>query len=491
MTAEGESRSLSRQSLHVLLGRGAGFIFSFAIPLVIVRVLEPDIFGQYKQYFLIANTFVQIADIGLPASLFYFLPGNADRKPQFVAGVSLVLGFVALLGSSAAWLAGDVLAGWLQAPELASVMPLLGIFAGLRLITQYAESLPLIEQRSGTAGIVAFGSEFLKAGCLIGGALVGQSLLAIAWASVIYGMLRLAYQVSYTLWLYGRSLFSLSRQVIRQTLRYSLPFGAAAVLSTLLRYIHEFYVAAETDPSTFAVYAIGCFNIPLTFLLYSTLADVALIRVTEYYKRGQHDQAHLLFRSVQRRLGACFIPAFAFIAAFAEPTITVLFTNQYVAAAPIMIAYSSGMLLYTFADHVILRAYSETTFILKANAIGLLFTTTFVVVLYQTFGLPGAALGYVVGLLSQRLAGLWRISRLLGQSMRDLVPVRDLAKMIGVAGIAASLARLGVEDLAPIKAILVGGGILSAVYALLVWYADILNDEEKDRLIRFVRRLTL
>jgi O-antigen/teichoic acid export membrane protein len=72
--------SLLRQSTALLLGRGLGFVFSFAVPLILVRALDQSTFGQYKQYYLIATTAAQAGALGLPLSLFYFLPAEGARR---------------------------------------------------------------------------------------------------------------------------------------------------------------------------------------------------------------------------------------------------------------------------------------------------------------------------------------------------------------------------------------------------------------------------
>lgn len=487
MSSDGTPESLSRQSIFLLAGRGVGFVFSFAIPLVLVRLLQPEMFGQYKQYMLIAATFIQVADLGLPASLFYFLPGSHRSRPLFVSGVTAVLALVAAAATVLAWLGGPMIAGWLDAPELASVMPILGLYASLLLLSKYGESLPVIEKQPRTAGAVAFAAEFLKASCLIVGALVGQSLVAIAWASVVYGGLRLLWQVGYSLWLYGRRLFALSIRAIKRALRYAFPFAVASLLSTSLTYLHQYYVAARTDPATFAVYAIGCFNIPLTFVLYSTVVDVALVRMSEYFKESRHDATASLFRDLQIRLGVVFIPAFVFVAVFAKPIISVLFTDQYLAAAPVLVAYWSSVVWFTFADHAVLRSYDDTRFILAANAVGLLASAIAVVAFYEAAGLWGAALGYVAGLAVQRCAGIWRIAGLLGRGALDIVPFRKLFKT-GLAATAAVVpVSLLVSDLSSLAAIVIAMPCFAVLYGAAIWFSGVPTRHDKERLLRFLR----
>src|SRR5207247_3275207 len=115
--------SLLRQSTALLIGRGLGFVFSFAVPLILVRALDQSTFGQYKQYYLIATTAAQIGALGLPWSLFYFLPAEGARRGRYVTGAVSLLSLLGLVVFLLAVLFGPRLASWLSVLALGRVMP--------------------------------------------------------------------------------------------------------------------------------------------------------------------------------------------------------------------------------------------------------------------------------------------------------------------------------------------------------------------------------
>jgi O-antigen/teichoic acid export membrane protein len=368
-------------------------------------------------------------------------------------------------------------------------MPLLAVYTALMLVTHFAEDLAVIERRAVTAGVVVFLAEAIRAGMLIGAVLTWNTLEAIAWASVAYGLLRVVYVTSHATYLYGRSLLQVTRQLFVAQLWYSVPFGIAVIVETAQVYLHQYFVAGVSNPATFAIYAIGCFQLPVAHIVYAAIADVALVRTTTYYRVGDVGGGRRLYKTVVRVLSAFFIPAYVFMVTFATLIVSVLFTASYLAAVPVLIVFSLMLLAFPFADHVVLRAHDQTRFILLANVGGLAVNAILLVPMYRAFGITGAAGSYVVGLLTVRIAGLLRVSSLLGESGWVLLPLRSMAVSFLYAGLSAAAAAVAVRSLLGLPALLLGGLVFGGVYMALAWYGRLLTEGEKARVIGYLHGL--
>ncbi len=481
--------SLLRQSTALLIGRGLGFAFSFGVPLILVRALDQSTFGQYKQYYLIATTAAQIGALGLPWSLFYFLPAEGARRGRYVTGALSLLSLLGLVVFLLAVLFGPRLANWMSAPDLGRVMPLLGLYAALTLSTQFAEDLAVIEQRPRTAAAMLFLSEASRVSLLVGAVLVWGTIQAIAWASIVHALLRGAYLACYSAHLYGRHLKDVTPSVCVDLLRYAIPFGGAVAVETAQGYLHQYYVAGVSPPAMFAVYAVGCFQVPIANIVYTGVADVALVRATEYAKGGEGEALVRLYRDVVRLLSAFFVPTYLFVMVFASVTIRVLFTASYLAATPVLLVFATTLLLLPPADHIILRAKAETRFILLADLAGLALTALLLLPLYRVFGLAGAAAAYVIGAAVVRGLGLLRVRWLLTEPWKRILPLRALGAIALSAGIAAAAAVASTRSLAPVPRLLVGAAVLGIIYLLLAWHLNVLTKEERRRVTRYLGRL--
>ena len=76
-------------------------LIQFSIPLILVRIFSVEEFGHFKLFWLLANTVMLFATMGLPNSLMFFLPrSDYDARRAFIfqtMAVLLFTGFVAAI----------------------------------------------------------------------------------------------------------------------------------------------------------------------------------------------------------------------------------------------------------------------------------------------------------------------------------------------------------------------------------------------------------
>src|ERR1044071_4638125 len=94
------SDSTCKPALLLTSGRVLGFLSTFFIPVVLVRVFDPVDFGTYRQLFLIYTTIFFAAQFGMAESLYYFMPLNPAQGSRYVVNaiVALVMAGVICFG---------------------------------------------------------------------------------------------------------------------------------------------------------------------------------------------------------------------------------------------------------------------------------------------------------------------------------------------------------------------------------------------------------
>src|SRR5688572_18893107 len=95
-------RSLTAQAFWLLLAKTLGFMFAFALPVLLTRSLSQSEYGLFKQVFLIITTAVALLSLGFGMSSFYYLPREDDpaRRGQVILNIllfNLLVGSVACL----------------------------------------------------------------------------------------------------------------------------------------------------------------------------------------------------------------------------------------------------------------------------------------------------------------------------------------------------------------------------------------------------------
>src|SRR6201985_3614168 len=97
------------QSAPLVCSRVLSAALTFALPLVLARLLAPEAFGTYKQFFLIIATLQLTGQLGLTQSLYYFMPRGGRERGAFVSQSFLSLTVLGVLFGAALWLAAPLL----------------------------------------------------------------------------------------------------------------------------------------------------------------------------------------------------------------------------------------------------------------------------------------------------------------------------------------------------------------------------------------------
>jgi hypothetical protein len=159
-------------ALWLVVGRTVGFVATFAVPLVLVRLFDQATFGTYKQLFVIYATLFGLAQLGVAESLYFFVPKRPAEAGRHAANAIVTLALAGAGCAVAVTLAAPRSARWLSNPDLAAALPLLGVFLGLMLASALFEIVLVARGRYRTAAWTYAASDVLRAGFLVLPALI-------------------------------------------------------------------------------------------------------------------------------------------------------------------------------------------------------------------------------------------------------------------------------------------------------------------------------
>ena len=75
-----------------------------------------------------------------------------------------------------------------------------------------------------------------------------------------------------------------------------MPFGAAMALAIPQQNAHLYMVAGAVAPAVYALYRVGCFQLPVVDLLYTPTSEVLMVRLGELDKQGRLEEGVVAFR---------------------------------------------------------------------------------------------------------------------------------------------------------------------------------------------------
>jgi len=462
----------SRPTLQLVVGRSIGVAASFAIGVVLARLFDPAAFGVYKQFFLLYATLYGVLQLGMAESLYYFVPKGEASTGRYVGNAMATLAMVGLACTAGLYVARPAIAGWLT-PELAANVLPLGLFLTCMLTSTVLE-IVLISRRRHVAAAVTYAiSDVVRTLLFIAPALFFVSLRAVFIGAAAFAAVRLAATIV-ALWrAFGRELrIDLSRW--REQLAYALPFAAAVGIEVVLVNFHQYVVAARFDPATFAIYAIGCLQIPLYDLIVTSTVNVLMVRMAGT-PRGE--AALALWHDTVSRLAFLIFPLAALLIIGSRELIVGLFTETYASSVPIFVLWTLTMLPAVMAVDAVLRVYAQTRFLLVMNLVRLGCVAGLIGASLSAFGLTGAVLVTLVALAVTKTLGLLRIAALLDVGVRRALPWRRLAGITAITLVSIAPAvwvRLSVAW-PPLATFVAAAAVYTAVYGLLSYGLSVIS----------------
>lgn len=431
MSLKPRNQSLSFQSLILIMGRVLSLPIGFLLPIIMVRYFNPTEFGQYRQLFIIYYAIQSFLDLGISQGIIYFLPKDPERKREHMASFLVLQGMIVLLQMGLFYYAQEEIAlVFTKEVAVAGFIPLIGISLGIWTFSNNLEMLLIAEKKTTHASIFIFFSNGIKSLIIILVILGGGDLRDLLFTYAMVGGLRLVWLVWYlTKNQYFRLNFELFSVICKSQLKYCLPLGMALIINSLIDYSHQLIVSNQLTAADFAVYSIGCFQVPFIGIVTLSVSRVALVKLVELHEKGMINQFVQVVANSIRKMALIFIPLFALFWVTAEEFIILLYTPQYSESVHVFRVFIWILPTATFMVEYIPRAIGESRYIFKVNVMTLVFNIIAVFMLLYWFGIIGAALGFVLSRVFRKVLCLIFLSKQLNVSAASFIPVKELLRI--------------------------------------------------------------
>src|SRR5262249_25440517 len=113
------------------------------------------------------------------------------------------------------------------------------------------------------------------------------------------------------------------------------------------------------DPADFAIYSVGCFQVPLLGMLSTSFASAINPDLARHKETGNNRAILRLWVEVMHKLALFSVPVFALLFVLRREFITVLFTANYEASVPIFAVNLITMLIWITVHLHMLRPFDQ------------------------------------------------------------------------------------------------------------------------------------
>ena len=489
--------SLTQRAVWLITAKTLAFASSFLLPLILVRQMSLTEFGLYKQAFLVAGSVVTIFPLGFAMSAFYFLPREEARKGEVVFNILITYLVIGVLSCLLFTLAPGLLLEIFNSAELATYSPLIGLVLLFWLASSFLEYVVVANGDVRLASALVVVVQISRVTLLIGAAVLFCSLRALLLAALFHGVIQMAMTVWYLAVRFPGFWRHWSWDLLRAQLAYALPLGAAGLLAIAQDDLHNYIVSHRFDPATYAIYAVGCMQIPLLLVFRDSVGTVMIARVSALRQEGGTREILQLTVRMLRKLAVILFPLYFLLMVTGHELITVLFTPRYSQSWPIFainLTFIPSLFLATAYDPI-LRAYPEHFgFLLKVRAVLAVILFTGLIWATGRFGLLGAISVVVAVSMTERMVVGFKVTRILELTASDWVLVKDVGWVL-LAAVAAALVavvtRAAMVPTSPLAMLMTTGVVFVLAYAAALTRLSILAPEELKFIDRQLERLGL
>lgn len=351
--------SLKSQSAWILLAKITGFAISFLLPLLTVRFLTTDKVGVYRQAFQFITNAAAILPLGFSMSAYYFLNrGEALRKPTIlnILLFNFVVGGIVCAGL---FLFPQLLGNLYNSSEMTALAPKIGVVIWLWIFSAFLEAAAVANKEPRAATVFIILAQLTKTVLMAGAVVIFSTVEAFIYAAMIQAALQTAILLFYLKSRFPRFWREFDPRFFREQLFYALPFGLAGILWTLQTDLHTYFVGNRFSNSEYAIYSIGCFQLPLLSMLGESAGVVLISRMSELQALGEKREIVTLTARAMQKLAFFYFPSYVFLFITASVFITTLFTDKYAASVPIFLVNLTILPFDIWIIDPIVRAYKE------------------------------------------------------------------------------------------------------------------------------------
>ncbi len=426
---EQQKTSLKNQSAWLLFAKVVGFVFSFLLPLLVVRYLTQDKVGLYREAFLVIVNVAAILPLGFSMSAYYFLARETERRGAAIFNILAFNFVVGGLACLALFCFPQIVGSIFKNAEMTALAPKIGVVIWLWIFSTFLETVAIANREARTATVFIIFAQFSKTFLMVSAVMLFATVEAFLYAAMLQGALQALILLIYLNSRFPKFWTDFRPAFFVEQMKYAVPFGLVGVLWILQTDIHNYFVAHKFSSAEFAIYAYGCFQVPLIAMLAESVASVLIPKMSELEAKNDTAEMIRLTTRAMQKLSFFYFPIYVFLIITAQTFIVTLFTKNYLASVPILLINLTLLPFSILITDPIVRAYRNLgrfLLILRIFVLaGLISTLYFGLQYLDMRGMIAVAIG---AMLIEKIFAETVIVRKIGFGVKDFHLLKNTVK---------------------------------------------------------------
>jgi O-antigen/teichoic acid export membrane protein len=316
-----------------------------------------------------------------------------------------------------------------RSDELTRLAPLIGIVIWIWVFSTFLETVAIANQEARIATLFIITAQFTKTLLMGAAVLTFATVESFLYAAIVQGALQTLILLNYLRSRFPDFWREFDPRFFREQMVYALPFGIAGILWMAQNDIHNYFVGYKFSSAEFAIYAYGCFEVPLISMLSESVTSVLIPRMNALQKENDTDEMIRLTARAMQKLAFLYFPIYVFLMITSRTFIITLFTKEYEASSAIFVVNLTLLPFSILITDPIVRSFKELGRMFLLTRI--LVLCTLIAVLYLSLGslsLTGVIAVAVGAIVLEKLIAETMVIRKLGLGWQHLPLLKNIAK---------------------------------------------------------------
>lgn len=382
--------SLTSRSIVLIFARLSNYAVLLLSPLFLVRILDIETYGLYREFTLYALLAVTILSFGIKGNLLYFIPKDDSNEKAYVSNSIFLILISSLIGLIFIQVFSSTIASNLSFNYIDIMSMYIFFYLNLDII----ESFWLAKKRSDYVFYYSTVTLVTRMVVIILSAYMTRNIHDIIFAMTVTEAVKFSALLLW--WTFKQKLsFRFNVNLARKQLTYIVPLGVGGVIAAVNLKFGSVYISTMLGATALAIYSIGIYQIPVLAIIRSAVSDVIFPEMVEKSSSSEEKALHLWKRA---NILFCIIifPVFTIFMVFAEKFITIMFTEQYIESTPIFQLMLILMVRRCFELSTPLRSKNKNQYFFRGNIIALTINIIITVALFNQYKLLAPAIAYVI-----------------------------------------------------------------------------------------------
>ncbi len=396
-------------------------------PIFLVRILDMQTYGQYREFVLYAMLFAQFIGFSINSNLLYFIPKVPEKERECVTQTALLRFSVLVLGLLIIISCKSLI----LAKTSYDFTGLLILYLLFFLNLDFWESYWLGKKRADNVLYYSSLRTFVRMAVIIATAYITRDVNMVIRSMVAVEVVRFAFVLLFFTHIKGFSK-KLDFGLIKDQLIFVIPLGIASTIIYFNTKVSHLFISINLGVTFLALYTIGSYQVPILNIIRSSVGDVIF---PEIVQRNTQDplQGLELWKKANVIFCCMIFPIFVILFFYADVFIKTLFTNAYIEATPIFKIYLFYMVRQCFEMSIPLRSINKNKYFILTNSFATAINLILMFTLFKLMGFLGPALAFIVSDLAQALYLARLILRFYKIRVQDLFMWKKVFKIAAVA----------------------------------------------------------